>query len=149
MPFCNPGPSIMSRSFLNSGTLIVKIQRKPREISQFGKKSAKVYHSLYSSTEELQVALWTYMFFKLGLNKEKSLHILSLHSLPLLCISPSIIPQKKIMSRSFLNSGTLLVIISFCRILFQKSGTKSRGVLHFVPLRRFYSVLFIPLFCRP
>ena len=31
--------------------------RKPREISQFGKKSAKVYHSLYSSTEQLQVAL--------------------------------------------------------------------------------------------
>jgi hypothetical protein len=32
---------------------------------------------------------------------------------------------------------------------FQKSGTKSRGVLHFVPLRRFYDVLFVPLFCRP
>jgi hypothetical protein len=31
--------------------------RKPREISQFGKKSAKIYHSLYSSTEQLQVAL--------------------------------------------------------------------------------------------
>jgi hypothetical protein len=64
-------------------------------------------------------------------------------------ISPSLIPQKKIMSRSFLNSGTLIVIISFCCILFQKSGTKSRGVLQFVPLRRFYSVLFIQLFCRP
>ncbi len=36
----------------------------------------------------------------------------------------------------------------FCRLLFQKSGTKSRGVLHFVPLRRFYAVLFVPLFCR-
>ncbi len=32
---------------------------------------------------------------------------------------------------------------------FQKSGTKSRGVLHFVPLRRFYDVLFVPLFCHP
>jgi hypothetical protein len=31
--------------------------RKPREISQLGKKTAKVYHSLYSSTEKLQVAL--------------------------------------------------------------------------------------------
>ncbi len=30
-----------------------------------------------------------------------------------------------------------------------KSGTKSKGVLHFVPLRRFYAVLFIPLFCCP
>jgi hypothetical protein len=33
--------------------------------------------------------------------------------------------------------------------LFKKSGTKSRGVLHFVPLRRFYDVLLVPLFCRP
>jgi hypothetical protein len=40
-----------------------------------------VYHSLYSSTEELQVALRTYMFFKLGLKKENSLHILHLQSL--------------------------------------------------------------------
>ena len=32
---------------------------------------------------------------------------------------------------------------------FQKSGRKSRGVLHFLPLRRFYAVLFVPLFCRP
>jgi hypothetical protein len=32
-------------------------KEKPREISQFGKKSAKVYHCLYSSTEQLQVAL--------------------------------------------------------------------------------------------
>jgi hypothetical protein len=31
---------------------------------------------------------------------------------------------------------------------FQKSGTKSRGVLHFVLLRRFYDVLFVPLFCK-
>jgi hypothetical protein len=30
----------------------------------------------------------------------------------------------------------------------QKSGTKSRGVLHFVQLRRFYAVLFVPFFCR-
>jgi ribosomal protein S24E len=35
-------------------------------MSQFGKKSAKVYHSLYSSTEQLQVALWTYIFLRLG-----------------------------------------------------------------------------------
>jgi hypothetical protein len=60
--------------------------RKPREISQFGKKSAKVYHSLYNSTEQLQVALWTYMFFKLGLNNEKSIHTLPLKSLHLLSL---------------------------------------------------------------
>jgi hypothetical protein len=33
------------------------LMRKTRELSQFGKNSAKVYHSLYSSTEQLQVAL--------------------------------------------------------------------------------------------
>jgi hypothetical protein len=36
---------------------INSIQRKAREMSQFGKKSAKVYHCLYSSIEQLQVAL--------------------------------------------------------------------------------------------
>ena len=66
--------------------------RKPREISQFGKKSAKVYHSLYSSTEQLQVALWTYMFFKLGWNKQKSLHTLPLQSLHLLCFHLQSLP---------------------------------------------------------
>jgi hypothetical protein len=63
--------------------------------------------------------------------------------------SSSDCPAKK-MSRSFLYSGTLIVIMSFCRILFQKSGIKCTGVfLYVVPLRRFYTVLFIPLFCRP
>jgi hypothetical protein len=64
-----PPKKIMSRSFLNSGTLIVKIcasaclviqylyvEKTPRKF-QFGKKSAKVYRSLYSLTEQLQVAL--------------------------------------------------------------------------------------------
>ena len=60
--------------------------RKPREISQFGKKSAKVYHSLYSTTEQLQVALWTFMFFKLGLNNEKSIHTLPLKYFHLLSL---------------------------------------------------------------
>ncbi len=43
---------------------------------QFGKKSAKVYHSLYSSLEQLQMALWTFMFLELGLNNEKYIHII-------------------------------------------------------------------------
>ncbi len=47
-------------------------------MSQFGKKSAKVYYSLYSSTEQLQVALWAFMFIKLGLNSEKCMHTLPL-----------------------------------------------------------------------
>jgi hypothetical protein len=65
---------------------------KPREMSQFGKKSAKVYHCLYRSIEQLQVALWTFMFIMLGLNNEKSTHTLSLQFfqlLSLLCIPPS------------------------------------------------------------
>ncbi len=43
------------------------LEKTPRKF-QFGKKSAKVYHSLYGSTEQLQVALWTYIFLWLGSN---------------------------------------------------------------------------------
>ncbi len=56
---------------------------------QFGKKSAKEYHSLYNSVEQLQVALWTYMFLKFGLNNEKSIDTLPLRSVPF-HISPSL-----------------------------------------------------------
>jgi hypothetical protein len=45
-------------------------------------KAAKVYHSLYSSTEQLQVALWTYIFLWLGLNNEKFIHTLPLRLSP-------------------------------------------------------------------
>jgi hypothetical protein len=55
-------------------------------MSQFGKKSAKVYHCLFSSTEQLQVALLTYIFLWFRLNNEKSLHTLPLQSLPLLSL---------------------------------------------------------------
>ncbi len=55
----------------------------PREISQFGKKSAKVYHCLYSTTEELQMALWAYIYLRLGFNND------SLYSHPPSQISPS------------------------------------------------------------
>jgi hypothetical protein len=61
------------------------IEKTPRK-SQFGKKSAKVYHSLYSSIEQLKVALWTYMFLKLGINNDKSIHTLPLESLHLLSL---------------------------------------------------------------
>jgi hypothetical protein len=30
----------------------------------------------------------------------------------------------------------------------ERAGQKLEGVLHFVPLRRFYAELFVPLFCR-
>ncbi len=64
------------------------LQKTPRKF-QFGKKSAKVYHCLYSSTEQLQVALWTYMFLKFGLNYDKCIHTLPLRSVPF-HISPSL-----------------------------------------------------------
>jgi hypothetical protein len=70
--------------------LFFSVQKTPRKF-QFGKKSAKVYHCLYSSTEQLQVALWTYMFLKFGLNNEKCIHTLPLRSVPF-HISPSLIP---------------------------------------------------------
>ncbi len=60
-------------------------EKTPRKF-QFGKKSSKVYCSLYSSTEQLQVALWTYIFLWFGLNNEKSLHTLPLRSAPVLSL---------------------------------------------------------------
>ena len=65
--------------------LFFSLQKTPRKI-QFGKKSAKVNHCLYSSTEQLQVALWTFMFLKLGLNNEKYIHTLPLRSVPFLSL---------------------------------------------------------------
>jgi hypothetical protein len=68
------------------------------------------------------------MFFKLGLNKEKSLLILPL------CRGQTVVTRTRERSgnsRIFKISGALIVIMSFCRILFQKSGTKSRGVFTF------------------
>ncbi len=62
---------------------VIDTSRKPREMSQLGKKSAKVFHCLYSSTEQLQMALWAHMFLNLGLNKEKSIHTLPLQALHL------------------------------------------------------------------
>ncbi len=70
-------------------------------MSQFGKKSAKGYHRLYNSTEQLQVALWTYIFLRLGLNHKKSLHTLRLVALVSL-----IIKTKGIAERSATNCDT-------------------------------------------
>ena len=73
---------------LGNGTKIngkTNVEKTPRKF-QFGKKSAKVNHSLYSSTEQLQVALRTYIFLWFGLNKEKSIHTLPLQSFQLLSL---------------------------------------------------------------
>ncbi len=67
------------------------LQRKPRENSSLAKNPLKFtsYHCLYSSTEQLQVALWTYMLLNLGLNNDKRIHTLPLRFVPL-HISPSL-----------------------------------------------------------
>ncbi len=52
-------------------------------------ENPKVYHCLYSSTEQLQVALWTYMLLNIGLNNDKCIQTLPLLSVPF-HISPSL-----------------------------------------------------------
>jgi hypothetical protein len=74
------------RSFADPSDKINDIKGKPREIFQFGKKSAKVYRSLYSYTEELQVALCAYIFLWLGLNNDKSIQTLPLRSVHFLSL---------------------------------------------------------------
>ncbi len=62
----SPTPLIVASLVLTPYGVINDMQRKPCEMSQFGKKSAKVYHCLYSSIKQLQVALRTYSFLRLG-----------------------------------------------------------------------------------
>jgi hypothetical protein len=76
-----------------SGTFLCDY-RKPREVSQFGKKSAKVYHSLYSSTEQLQVALWSYIFSQVRL-KQSKVYSDPPSSISPSPISPSLIPPSR------------------------------------------------------
>jgi hypothetical protein len=78
----SPAPPIAAALILTALLLIEKTPRK----CQFGKKSAKVNHSLYSSTEQLQVALRTYIFLWFGLDTEKSIHTLPLRSVPFLSL---------------------------------------------------------------
>ena len=70
-------------------------------------------------------------------------------SIPYLSISnPSILkPSVSLVMVSLMNKNKWMIVDNIFLGL-QKSGTKSRGVLYFVPLRRFYDALFVPLFCR-
>jgi hypothetical protein len=63
----SPAPPIAAALILTALLLIEKTPRK----CQFGKKSAKVNHSLYSSTEQLQVALRTYIFSLVWIKQRK------------------------------------------------------------------------------
>ncbi len=79
-------PRPYHRSFADPyGKKLMKCRKTPRKF-QFGKKSAEVYHCLYSSIEQLQGALWTYMFLMFGFNNKKSLHTLPLRSAPFLSL---------------------------------------------------------------
>ncbi len=96
------------------------------------------------------MALWTFMFIRLGINNVKSIHTLLLESLPLLSLPLYSLPLETLRLFSLVSfmTKTTRMIVDNIFLGFQKSGTKSRRVLHFVPLRRFYAVLFVPLFCR-
>jgi hypothetical protein len=74
---------------------LMTCRENPAKIPVWGKKSARVYHCLYSSTEQLKVALRTYIFLWFGLNKEKSIHTLPLRSVPVL----SLIPPPRLLSQ--------------------------------------------------
>jgi hypothetical protein len=65
-------------SFADPSYKINDLQRNPAKYPTLANKSAKAYHSLYGSKEQLQVAQWTYIFLWLGLNNEKSIHTLPL-----------------------------------------------------------------------
>jgi hypothetical protein len=65
----------------------IYVEKTPRKYPSLAK-----YPPKYSSTEQPQVALRTCMFLKLGLNNEKSLHILPLQSLPLLSLRLQSLP---------------------------------------------------------
>ncbi len=95
-------------------------EKTPRKF-QFGKKSAKVYHCLDNSIEQLQVALLTYMLLNLGLNNDKCIHTLPLRSAPfhispslslplqtirLVCLVSLITKTKRIAERSDTNCDT-------------------------------------------
>ena len=122
-------------------------------MSQFGKKSPKVYYCLYSSTEELQMALWACIFFRLGFNND------NLYSHPPSQISPSPISPSLVLPlpEGFSVSSPWAVwwikqkewLFTICFADFKRAGQKVEGILLFVPLQRFYSVLFVPLFCPP
>jgi hypothetical protein len=59
-------------------------------------------------------------------------------------IYPSLIPHLIIISRIFKISSALIVIMTFCRILFQKSGTKSRGDFTFCTATAILRCTFCP-----
>jgi hypothetical protein len=98
-----PAPPIAGSLTL---TALLMIYRKLRENS--GKKSAKVFHSIDSSTEQLQVALSTHMLLNLGLNKEKSLHTLPLRSVHFLSFPLQSLPLQTFRLVSLVSLITLL-----------------------------------------
>ncbi len=66
-------------------------------------------------------------------------------------ISPSLVfplQTLRLLSLVSLMTKTKRMIVDNLFRWFQNSGTKVEGILLFVPLRRFYAVLFVPLFCR-
>ncbi len=74
------------RSFADPSCEINDLQRKPRENSILAENPSKYTTSHIVLLMKLQVALWTYMFLKFGLNNEKFIHTLSLQFVPFLSL---------------------------------------------------------------
>ena len=99
------------------------------------------------------MALWAYIFLRLGFNND------NLFSHPPSQISPSTISPSLVLPlpEGFSVSSPWAVwwikqkewLFTICFADFKRAGQKVEGFLLFVPLRRFYSVLFVPLFCPP
>ncbi len=73
----SPTPFIATSLILPTKLIICR--ENPAKRPSFAKNPPK-NTTAYSSTEPLQVALWTFMLIRLGLNNENSLHILPLQS---------------------------------------------------------------------
>ncbi len=93
------------------------------------------------------MALCAYIFLRLGFSND-NLYSHPPSQISPSPISPSSIPPSPNPPSRLLNQLDYLNIKNISHNGWQKSGTKSTGVLLIVPLRRFYTVLFIPLFCR-
>ncbi len=115
----------------NPGNNTKNADLNPAKYPSLAKNPPKyiVYHCLYSSTEELQMALWAYIFLRLGFNNN------NLYSHPPSQISPSPISPSLVLPLQTLHLLSLVSLMTKTKRMivdnlfrwFQNSGTKSRG----------------------
>jgi hypothetical protein len=143
MSVCNHGPSIMSRSFLNSSTLIVNIKRNPREISQFWQKIRQSIPQLILFNRGTAGGTVNLHVFQVRLKQRK------VSSHPHSSISPSTIssspipPSPNPLSR-LLGQFDYLNIKNISHNGRQKSGIKSTGGFTFCTATAILHCAFYP-----